>query len=292
MATDTPTDSSKENLVSDALSGEGGVSENLTGKDEKPTQYVKGNEGEVGGGTSEDVAADHSKRVYVGNLAWEVTSQDLSDHMKSGGLDVKSANVLISPDGRSKGCGIIEFASSELANQAVETMNDSTLKGRQIFVREDRGERRIAGGRTFDRSLGGGRGRGRNSSFSGRRYNHFTPTETSKDKRVYVGNLSWEVAWQDLKDHMVEAGDVVHAEVIKEPNGRSKGCGIVEFATEEGAKNAIATLTDTELKGRRKNTNNPPPKRGWPALKFRLLFGIMKFRSVWNWTLCPLLKLF
>lgn len=259
MVTDTSAESSKDHVVSDGQVGEVTPSDNLTGKDEKPTPDVPGDEGEGGGTTTEDISADHSKRVYVGNLAWEVTSQDLSDHMKSGGLDVKSANVLTSPDGRSKGCGIVEFASSEVANQAVQTMNDSELKGRQIFVREDRGERRTTGtggtgGRSFDRSFGGGgRGRGRNSSYSGRggRFNNFTPSETSKDRRVYVGNLSWEVAWQDLKDHMVEAGEVVRAEVIKEPNGRSKGCGIVEFASDEGAKKAIATLTDTELKGRR-----------------------------------------
>lgn len=33
-------------------------------------------------------------------------------------------------------------------------------------------------------------------------------------RRVYVGNLGWGVAWQDLKDHMRKAGDVVRAEVF------------------------------------------------------------------------------
>jgi RNA recognition motif-containing protein len=49
---------------------------------------------------------------------------------------------------------------------------------------------------------------------------------------------------------MRQAGEVLHAEVIMELNGRSKGCGIVEFATDEAAQEAIKTLTDTELKGR------------------------------------------
>jgi RNA recognition motif-containing protein len=34
----------------------------------------------------------------------------------------------------------------------------------------------------------------------------------SKGCRVYVGNLSWNVKWQDLKDHMKQAGVVVHAD--------------------------------------------------------------------------------
>lgn len=201
-----------------------------------------------------ETSVDHSVRVYVGNLAWEVTSLELTDHIKAAGLEVKSANVMTSPDGRSKGCGIVEFVSADAAKEAVQKMNDTELKGRPIFVREDRGERKAStgvGGRGFDRFGGSGRGRGR-GAYSGRgATSQFSSNENSKDKRVYVGNLSWEVAWQDLKDHMIEAGEVVRAEVIKEPSGRSKGCGIVEFATEDGAKKAISELTDTELKGRR-----------------------------------------
>ena len=68
---------------------------------------------------------------------------------------------------------------------------------------------------------------------------------------MYVGNLSWDVSWQDLKDAMRAAGDVVHADVLTYRDGRSSGGGIVEFATSKGAKNAIRNLTDFELKGRK-----------------------------------------
>src|SRR5210317_2375582 len=69
--------------------------------------------------------------------------------------------------------------------------------------------------------------------------------------RVYVGNLSWSTSWQDLKDHMRDAGDVQYAKILQDRDGRSKGCGIVEFTTVEGAQDAIEKLTDTELKGRK-----------------------------------------
>lgn len=189
-------------------------------------------------------AADRGKRVYVGNLAWQVSWQDLKDHMKTTGLEVTRANIITAPDGRSKGCGIVEFATAKDAAQAVATLNDSELKGRQIFVREDREDRP-----TFVAS--GGR---------------FTSGEQAQGRRVYVGNLSWDVAWQDLKDHMKQAGEVVHAEIISDQHsGRSKGCGVVEFASEEDAQNAIETLSNTELKGRsifvredRESTSKPP----------------------------------
>lgn len=199
---------------------------------------------------------DHrNRRVYVGNLAWGVSWQDLKDHMKTSGFDVNRANIMMTPDGRSKGCGIVEFATAEGAQKGVETLNDTELNGRQIFVREDREDR--GGGN----SGGGGGGGGQRPQYGQQNRNHGggggggasqqpSSSGESKSLRVYVGNLSWDVAWQDLKDHMRQAGEVVHAEVISESNGRSKGCGIVEFATIEEAQEAITSLTDTELKGR------------------------------------------
>jgi RNA recognition motif-containing protein len=181
-----------------------------------------------------------NRRVYIGNLAWEVSWQDLKDLMKSTGHEVTRADVMTGHDGRSKGCGIVEFATADGAQQAVLTMNDTELNGRQIFVREDR----------EDRNSGGGGFSSRNSTGSTGGGHRFSSGEQGQGRRVYIGNLSWDVAWQDLKDHMRQAGDVVHAEVICEQNGRSKGCGIVEFATDEDAKEAILTLTDTDLKGR------------------------------------------
>jgi len=182
---------------------------------------------------------DRSHRVYVGNLAWEVSWQDLKDHMKTTGHEVARANVMMSPDGRSKGCGIVEFATLEGAQEAVKSLNDTELSGRQIFVREDREDRGSGGGLAAQKTTGGGSNAHR-----------FSAGDQAQSHRVYVGNLSWDVAWQDLKDHMRDAGEVNHAEVICESNGRSKGCGIVEFATAEEAQKAISTLTDTELKGR------------------------------------------
>ena len=50
--------------------------------------------------------------------------------------------------------------------------------------------------------------------------------------RCYVGNLPYSAGWQDLKDLFRSAGRVLHADVMMEDGGRSKGWGIVEFETE------------------------------------------------------------
>ena len=64
-------------------------------------------------------------------------TQDLKDHMRSTG-EVLHADVLHGPDGRSKGCGLVEFQTPDEAQRAIQELNDTELMGRMIFVREDR----------------------------------------------------------------------------------------------------------------------------------------------------------
>ena len=70
-------------------------------------------------------------------------------------------------------------------------------------------------------------------------------------RRVYVGNLDYRVAWQDLGDHMSAAGAVIHSTVMTMNDGRSKGFGIVEYGTVEEANAAVVRLNRTVLLGRK-----------------------------------------
>ncbi|KAL2194565.1 hypothetical protein P885DRAFT_42978 [Corynascus similis CBS 632.67] len=75
--------------------------------------------------------------------------------------------------------------------------------------------------------------------------------ETSQqDRRVYVGNLSYDVKWHHLKDFMRQAGEVLYADVLLLPNGMSKRVRIVEYATREQAQQAVSTLSNQNLMGR------------------------------------------
>ncbi|EEP80638.1 conserved hypothetical protein [Uncinocarpus reesii 1704] len=75
---------------------------------------------------------------------------------------------------------------------------------------------------------------------------------SQQDRRVYVGNLSYDVKWHHLKDFMRQAGEVLFADVLLLPNGMSKvGVNaIVEYATREQAQNAVSTLSNQNLMGR------------------------------------------
>mmetsp|Transcript_10450 Transcript_10450/g.23715 ORF Transcript_10450/g.23715 Transcript_10450/m.23715 type:complete len:259 (+) Transcript_10450:139-915(+) len=69
----------------------------------------------------------------------------------------------------------------------------------------------------------------------------------AQPNRVFVGNLDWKVTLQDLKGHMSQAGDVVYANIFEDLNGRSKGCAIVEFSSQQDVQTALGTLNDTQL---------------------------------------------
>ncbi|KAF9283573.1 hypothetical protein BGZ68_005260 [Mortierella alpina] len=96
-----------------------------------------------------------------------------------------------------------------------------------------------------DRSSGA-----RNRSRSPARGNGSSGAGSLRDRRVYVGNLSYDVKWTDLKDFMREIGAVAHADVLLGSDGRSKGCGVVEFQRAEHAQEAIRKLNDVVLMGR------------------------------------------
>eukprot|EP00629_Pelagomonadales_sp_RCC1024_P017454 CAMPEP_0119261084 /NCGR_PEP_ID=MMETSP1329-20130426/1247_1 /TAXON_ID=114041 /ORGANISM="Genus nov. species nov., Strain RCC1024" /LENGTH=341 /DNA_ID=CAMNT_0007260581 /DNA_START=36 /DNA_END=1061 /DNA_ORIENTATION=- len=178
------------------------------------------------------------RRCYVNNLSWQTSWQDLKDHFRTAG-NVVHAKIMEERPGRSKGCGIVEFETAEEAANAIETLNGTDLGGRDIFVREDK----------EDKAGGGPKGANRPAKPAKKRVSE-DRDEVVVARRVYVGNLSWGTAWQDLKDHFGACGTVVYADVMKEPSGRSKGCGIVEFEDPAEAAAAIETLNDSELDGR------------------------------------------
>jgi RNA recognition motif-containing protein len=116
-------------------------------------------------------------RLYVGNLAYATNDDGLRAHFEAAG-EVKSAEVVMDRmSGRSKGFGFVEMSAEDGAQNAMNTLNGSTLDGRPIKIdfakpKEDRpprsgggfgggGDRGGYGGGGGDRGgYGGGGGRG------------------------------------------------------------------------------------------------------------------------------------
>jgi len=78
---------------------------------------------------------------------------------------------------------------------------------------------------------------------------------------IYVGNLSYEVSEEDLKEAFETFGQVETVNIIKDKySGQSKGFGFVEMPTKAEADAAIEGLNDTELKGRTMKVNEARPR--------------------------------
>jgi RNA recognition motif-containing protein len=78
---------------------------------------------------------------------------------------------------------------------------------------------------------------------------------------IYVGNLSYEVTEEDLKQAFETFGEVDTVKIIKDNyTGRSKGFGFVEMADKAKAQSAIEGLNGKDLKGRNLNVNEARPR--------------------------------
>lgn len=159
-------------------------------------------------------AGEPGSTVYVGGLPYSMRWQGLKDMMRQAG-PVEHVEIMYDGFNRSKGCGLVRFATAEDAQNAVRTFNEQTIDGRPLAVRID--------------------------------------AEADKFRQgwsVYVGNLAWEVTWKELKDLMATVGEVIHADVVRDANGYSRGWGTVRFATQEAAQAAIDKFENHELLGR------------------------------------------
>lgn len=92
--------------------------------------------------------------IYVGNLSYEVTEEDLKQAFEAFG-QVESAKIIKDMySGRSRGFGFVEMPSNEEGESAISNLDGSTLKDRTIKVSKARP-------RTENRQRGGRRGGGR-----------------------------------------------------------------------------------------------------------------------------------
>jgi len=86
------------------------------------------------------------KRLFVGNLSFSTSSDDLEALFASAGT-VESATVVTDRDtGRSRGFGFVEMSSASEAGQAISELNGREVDGRQINVSEAKERSRDGGG--------------------------------------------------------------------------------------------------------------------------------------------------
>ena len=99
--------------------------------------------------------------IYVGNLSWSMTDEDLSSLFTQYG-SVTSAKILKDKmNGRSKGFGFVEMEDDEAAKTAIANLNETEVQGRKLIVNESQPRPEGEGGykkRTGGGGFGGGGG--------------------------------------------------------------------------------------------------------------------------------------
>jgi RNA recognition motif-containing protein len=97
-----------------------------------------------------------AKNIYVGNLVWDATADDLLALFQEHGAVARAQVITDRETGRSRGFGFVEMDNDAEAQKAIDALNGSNFRGRPLTVnearpREDRGGGGGGGG-------GGGRG--------------------------------------------------------------------------------------------------------------------------------------
>ena len=97
--------------------------------------------------------------IYVGNLSFDVTEQDLQETFEAFG-EVTSVKIIKDKySGQSKGFGFVEMSSKRDGESAINSLKEKEMKGRKLNVNEARS--RSGGGRQAGRDPGGGKRSGR-----------------------------------------------------------------------------------------------------------------------------------
>jgi RNA recognition motif-containing protein len=100
-------------------------------------------------------------KLYVGNLTFDTTDQDLRDLFTQYGKPTDVALVTDRETGRSRGFGFVTMSNAEEGNAAISALEGKDYQGRNLTVNEARPrEDRPQGNRSGGRSFGGDRDRG------------------------------------------------------------------------------------------------------------------------------------
>ena len=87
-----------------------------------------------------------AKNIYVGNLVWEATADDLLALFQAYGAVARAQVITDRETGRSRGFGFVEMDNDQEAQTAIENLNGTPFRGRPLTVNEARPREERSGG--------------------------------------------------------------------------------------------------------------------------------------------------
>lgn len=172
--------------------------------------------------------------VWIGNLTWTTTKDDLREFFASKGDiprdDITRLHMPPPPDKgpawkgpkpTNKGFAYVDFSTEEEMTRAIG-LSEYLLGGRKVLIKN---------AKSFE---------GRpDVKLDGPKANANTPTK-EPSKRIFVGGLSFDVTKDDLQDHFAQAGELEDVFLATfEDSGKCKGFGFVRFTNIDAAKAAV-----------------------------------------------------
>ncbi|XP_048375637.1 myelin expression factor 2 isoform X2 [Sphaerodactylus townsendi] len=206
---------------------------------------------EKSAGTGEKKAINRN-RVFISNIPYDMKWQSIKDLMREKVGEVTYVELFKDAEGKSRGCGVVEFKDEEFVKKALETMNKYDLNGRPLNIKEDpdgeharrvlqRGSGPFSGGHGPDITPGL-----MNLPPSILNNPNIPPEIISNlqagrlGSTIFVANLDFKVGWKKLKEVFSIAGTVKRADIKEDKDGKSRGMGTVTFEQAIEAVQAIS----------------------------------------------------
>ncbi|RHZ59487.1 hypothetical protein CDV55_105355 [Aspergillus turcosus] len=167
-----------------------------------------------------DEAPAPKESIYVGNLFYDVTAEDLKEHMEQFGV-VERVDLVTDNRGMSRGFAYVHFDSVDAASRAIEATHMQVYEGRRVTAQ-------------FASSKGNAR------------------SVQPVSKTLYLGNLSFEMTDRDLNQLFRDIDNVIDVRVsIDRRTGHPRGFAHAEFLDIESAQKAFEILKLKAPYGRR-----------------------------------------
>ncbi|KAG0154531.1 hypothetical protein PDIDSM_99 [Penicillium digitatum] len=158
--------------------------------------------------------------LYVGNLFFDVTAEDLRKHFEKFGV-VENALIVHDARGLSKGFGYVTYSTIEEATEAITQQHGGILEGREVVVQ-----------------------------FSNSTYR--TALDGKPSKTLYIGNVPYELTDQDLQDLFDDVPGVTDVRIpVDRRTGLPRGFGHIDFADQTSASHAKEVLSRKAPYGRK-----------------------------------------
>ncbi|KAK4145209.1 uncharacterized protein C8A04DRAFT_35930 [Dichotomopilus funicola] len=159
--------------------------------------------------------------VFIKNLDVAIDNKALHDTFAAFG-NILSCKVAQDENGNSKGYGFVHYETDEAAAQAIKHVNGMLLNEKKVYV-----------GYHIPK-------KDRQSKFEEMKAN-FT--------NIYIKNINLEVTDDEFRELFARFGDVTSSSLARDPEGKSRGFGFVNYTTHESASRAVDELNGNDFRG-------------------------------------------